>query len=44
MALNQKLDHVRHHREPLEAKHIHDLELLGRREEYDELVRRFGLE
>ncbi|WP_421725390.1 nucleotidyltransferase domain-containing protein [Bauldia sp.] len=43
VVIDQKLDHVRHHRERLAAKHEMDVALLGRTSEYQRLLRELGL-
>ncbi len=43
-AIDQKLEHVRHHREALLPKHVHDLEQMGRLDEYERLIEALGLE
>lgn len=42
-AIDQKLEHVRHHREALAPKHVHDLEQMGRLGEYERLIAVLGL-
>jgi hypothetical protein len=41
--IDQKLGHVRHHKETLSPKHQHDMKLMNRMDEYERLVRELGL-
>lgn len=42
ITIDQKLAHVRHHKQQLSEKHIHDLKLMGRFDEYREIIRELG--
>lgn len=38
VTINQKLDHVQYHKQRLSEKHIHDLNLMGRLDEYWRII------